>query len=74
MCWRGKKKSMLQPCVRSMLCRRRVGGGERSSEIIHWIMGRTPVAVHCAMRIYCMRLCAYLSYTYPRDPRARARC
>ena len=37
---------MLQPCVRSMVCRRRVGGGERSSEIIHWIMGSTPVGVY----------------------------
>ena len=29
-----------------MVCRRRVGGGERSSEIIHWIMGSTPVGVY----------------------------
>jgi hypothetical protein len=67
-CWRGKKASMDQPCVRSIVCRRRVGGGARSSEIIHWIMGSTPVQ-RCGLR-----MCGWKQeVTYPRDPRVRER-
>ena len=42
-CCSGKKASIDQPCVRSMVSSRRVGGGARSREIIHWMMGNIPV-------------------------------
>ena len=65
-CCSGKKASIDQPCVRSMVSSRRVGGGARSSAIIHWIMGNTPLG--CGSSEECVT-----NATYPIDPIASVR-